>query len=106
MWRRAGPTRSTMSISPAAIRRVKSDIPSYDDLHLPPIYGELIDKTTEGLFLVVGVTGSGKSSLIAALAGVRMFLFSGKEREATEQSERNRETHSYSPPLSNSTNRR
>jgi len=58
------------------------------------------------LIAVVGPTGSGKSSLIAALAGVRMFFFSGKEREATEQSERNRETHSYSPPLSNSTNRR
>lgn len=51
----------------AAIRRVKSDIPSYEDLHLPPIYGELIDKTTEGLFLVVGVTGSGKSSTLAAM---------------------------------------
>lgn len=58
------------------------------------------------LIAVVGPTGSGKSSLIAALAGVRMFFFAGKEREATEQSERNRETHSYSPPLSNSTNRR
>jgi len=58
------------------------------------------------LIAVVGPTGSGKSSLIAALAGVRMFFFSGKEREATEQSERNRESHSYSPPLSNSTNRR
>ncbi len=51
----------------AAIRRVKADIPTYANLHLPPIYGELIDKTMEGLVLVVGVTGSGKSSTLAAM---------------------------------------
>lgn len=51
----------------AAIRRIKAEIPSYDDLHLPPIYSELVEKTTEGLILIVGVTGSGKSSTIAAM---------------------------------------
>lgn len=51
----------------AAIRRVKAEIPSYADLHLPPIYGEIISKTGEGLVLVVGVTGSGKSSTLAAM---------------------------------------
>lgn len=51
----------------AAIRRIKAEIPSYDDLHLPPIYSELVERTGEGLVLVVGVTGSGKSSTIAAM---------------------------------------
>jgi twitching motility protein PilT len=51
----------------AAIRRVKAEIPSYAALHLPPIYSEIVDKALEGLVLVVGVTGSGKSSTIAAM---------------------------------------
>lgn len=51
----------------AAIRRVKAEIPSYAELHVPPVYGELIDKTMEGLIVVVGVTGSGKSSTLAAM---------------------------------------
>jgi twitching motility protein PilT len=51
----------------AAIRRIKADIPSYAELHLPPIYGELISRSNEGIILVVGVTGSGKSSTLAAM---------------------------------------
>lgn len=51
----------------AAIRRVKADIPSYDSLHLPPIYGETVTKSGEGLILVCGVTGSGKSTTLAAM---------------------------------------
>ena len=51
----------------AAIRRVKSDIPTYEALHLPPIYGELVERTNEGLVLVCGVTGSGKSTTLAAM---------------------------------------
>jgi twitching motility protein PilT len=51
----------------AAVRRVKAEIPSYKDLHLPPVYGEIISKTNEGLVLVVGTTGSGKSSTLAAM---------------------------------------
>lgn len=51
----------------AAVRRIKAEIPSYETLHLPPVYGDLVEKTTEGLILVVGVTGSGKSSTIAAM---------------------------------------
>ncbi|MGE4197552.1 MAG: type IV pilus twitching motility protein PilT, partial [Phycisphaerales bacterium] len=50
-----------------AIRRVKAEIPSYEELHLPPIYSELISRTNEGLILVVGITGSGKSSTLAAM---------------------------------------
>lgn len=51
----------------AAIRRVKAEIPSYEQLHVPPIYGQLVDRTTDGLVVVVGVTGSGKSSTLAAM---------------------------------------
>ncbi|NOG55060.1 MAG: PilT/PilU family type 4a pilus ATPase [Planctomycetes bacterium] len=51
----------------AAIRRVKSDIPTYEVLHLPPIYEKLISQTHEGLVLVVGVTGCGKSTTLAAM---------------------------------------
>jgi twitching motility protein PilT len=51
----------------AAIRRVKAEIPSYGELHVPAIYGKLIEETMEGLIIVVGVTGSGKSSTLAAM---------------------------------------
>jgi twitching motility protein PilT len=51
----------------AAIRRVKAEIPSYSELHVPQAYSELIDNTSEGLVIVVGVTGSGKSSTLAAM---------------------------------------
>lgn len=51
----------------AAIRRVKAEIPSYEQLHLPPVYSKLVNENSEGLILVVGVTGSGKSSTLAAM---------------------------------------
>ena len=51
----------------ASIRRVNSKVPSFEQLHLPPIYSELVSKTTDGLILVSGVTGSGKSTTLAAL---------------------------------------
>lgn len=51
----------------AAVRRVKAEIPTYEQLHLPPIYSKLVSENTEGLVLVVGVTGSGKSSTLAAM---------------------------------------
>jgi twitching motility protein PilT len=51
----------------AAIRRVKAEIPDYASLRLPPIYAQIVERTMEGLVLVVGVTGSGKSSTLAAM---------------------------------------
>jgi len=51
----------------AAIRRVQAKIPSFDELNLPDIYRKLISETVEGLILVCGVTGSGKSSTLAAM---------------------------------------
>ncbi len=51
----------------AAIRRVKPEIPSFESLRLPDVYRKIADETTEGLVLVVGVTGSGKSTTLACM---------------------------------------
>lgn len=51
----------------AAIRRVKGTIPSFEELHLPPIYRKLAAETMEGLIIVCGVTGCGKSTTMAAM---------------------------------------
>ena len=50
-----------------AIRRVQSKIPTFTDLNLPKVYEDIISKHFEGLILVAGVTGSGKSSTLAAM---------------------------------------
>ncbi|MCH8897314.1 MAG: ThiF family adenylyltransferase [Chloroflexi bacterium] len=49
------------------LRRINSDIPSYEALRLPPIYKDLVEKTFDGLILVGGVTGCGKSTTLAAM---------------------------------------
>lgn len=51
----------------AAIRRVQAKILDFKELNLPPIYEKLISESLEGLILVCGVTGSGKSSTLAAM---------------------------------------
>jgi twitching motility protein PilT len=51
----------------AALRRVQSKIPNFEELHLPPIYEKTIMNCMEGLVLVSGVTGCGKSSTLAAM---------------------------------------
>ncbi len=51
----------------AAIRRVNPKIPSFTDLHLPPVYEHVAEHTHEGLVVICGVTGSGKSSTLAAI---------------------------------------
>lgn len=50
-----------------ALRRVQSRIPDFQELHLPPIYEKAIVTNHQGLVLVSGVTGSGKSSTLAAM---------------------------------------
>lgn len=52
------------------IRRIRTEIPALDELHLPQIYQDLILEK-RGLVLVVGPTGSGKSSSLAAMLGHR-----------------------------------
>jgi twitching motility protein PilT len=51
----------------AAFRRVQSEIYDFDGLGLPSIYRKMISEVNEGLILVCGVTGSGKSSTLAAM---------------------------------------
>lgn len=51
----------------AAIRRVKAEIPTYASLHLPGVYSKIVDQTHEGLVIVCGITGSGKSTTLAAM---------------------------------------
>jgi twitching motility protein PilT len=53
--------------SHAAIRRINPKIPSFDSLGLPDIYRKLAEETHDGLILVVGVTGSGKSTTLACM---------------------------------------
>jgi twitching motility protein PilT len=50
----------------ASWRLVPTQIPSLDELHLPPLLGELIFQT-RGLVLVTGATGAGKSTTLAAM---------------------------------------
>ncbi|HNQ23507.1 MAG TPA: PilT/PilU family type 4a pilus ATPase [Phycisphaerae bacterium] len=51
----------------SAIRRVQSEIPTFEELTLPEVYRKTIMQSLEGLILVSGVTGSGKSSTLAAM---------------------------------------
>ena len=51
----------------ASIRRVQSQIPNFEQLHLPPVYQDVVQKNQDGLVLISGVTGSGKSSTLAAM---------------------------------------
>ncbi len=51
----------------SAIRRVNNRIPSFEELNLPPIYYDISGKHIDGLFLVTGVTGSGKSTTLACM---------------------------------------
>ncbi|MDB2682950.1 PilT/PilU family type 4a pilus ATPase [Alphaproteobacteria bacterium] len=52
------------------IRRIVSHIPSFDELKLPPVLGDLsLEK--RGLILLTGMTGSGKSTTLAAMVDSR-----------------------------------
>lgn len=57
--------RQRGSISLAA-RRVSADIPAFESLHLPPVLEKIADDS-QGLILVVGPTGCGKTTTIAAM---------------------------------------
>jgi len=50
----------------AAVRRVSLNIPTYEELRLPPQVGRIAEYE-QGLVLIGGVTGSGKSTSIAAI---------------------------------------
>jgi twitching motility protein PilU len=52
------------------IRLITAKIPSFEELDLPPILKEVV-LTKRGLAIVVGGTGSGKSTTLAAMVGYR-----------------------------------
>jgi twitching motility protein PilU len=65
--------RGTIS---AVLRFVPGNIPPINTLHLPPVLSELIMEK-RGLILVVGATGSGKSTTIASMLDYRNEIKTG-----------------------------
>ncbi|MEA2579168.1 MAG: twitching motility protein PilT [Actinomycetota bacterium] len=51
-----------------AIRRVRSEIPTFEELRLPAVMSQLAD-SPRGLVLVTGPTGTGKTTTIASMIG-------------------------------------
>ena len=51
-----------------AIRRVRSEIPTFEELRLPPVMSALAD-SPRGLVLITGPTGTGKTTTIASMIG-------------------------------------
>lgn len=49
-----------------AIRHIRADIPTFEELDLPPVLYKMI-ANPRGLILVTGATGSGKSTTLAAM---------------------------------------
>ena len=95
-------------------RYIKAEIPSIEELKLPPILKELIMEP-RGLVLVVGSTGSGKSTTLASMIDYRNaretghiltieepieFLHSHK-KSIVDQRELGLDTHSYQNALKN-----
>ena len=58
------------------IRFIAQEVPNLQDLNLPPALGDLIMEK-RGLVLVVGATGSGKSTTLAAMIDKRNTLQTG-----------------------------
>ena len=58
------------------IRAIKSEIPTLEDLHLPHLLMEMVMER-RGLIFVVGATGSGKSTTLAAMIDYRTPISSG-----------------------------
>jgi twitching motility protein PilU len=54
----------------AVLRTINTEIPSFDDLDLPPVLKD-VAMAKRGLVMLVGGTGSGKSTSLAAMVGHR-----------------------------------
>jgi twitching motility protein PilU len=54
----------------AVLRTITTEIPEFDDLRLPPVLKDVV-MAKRGLVIVVGGTGSGKSTSLAAMIGHR-----------------------------------
>ncbi len=48
------------------MRKLQSDVPTFADLALPPIFHEII-KEKNGIVFVMGATGAGKTTTLAAM---------------------------------------
>jgi len=98
----------------AVFRHIPHQIPSLDSLNLPPILAKLVQEK-RGLILMVGATGTGKSTTLAAMLEQRNqnmaghiltiedpveFLFSNK-RSVVNQREVGRDTASLQVALKN-----
>lgn len=55
-----------MGATGMVLRRVKTELPTFASLDLPPLLGTLVMER-QGLILIVGATGSGKSTTVAAM---------------------------------------
>lgn len=96
------------------IRAIKSEIPTIEQLRLPQLFKELIMEP-RGLILVVGATGSGKSTTLAAMIDHRNSNTSGHiltvedpieylyrhKKSVVNQREVGLDTHSYHEALKN-----
>jgi twitching motility protein PilU len=52
------------------LRRIKTEIPTFEDLDVPPALADLA-MAKRGLIIIAGATGTGKSSTLAAMIGQR-----------------------------------
>jgi len=60
----------------AVFRHIPHEIPSMESLSLPPILGQMI-KEKRGLILMVGATGTGKSTTLASMLELRNQTMTG-----------------------------
>jgi twitching motility protein PilU len=65
-----------MSVSGAVLRRVKTEVPTLESLELPAVLGGLALER-QGLILLVGATGAGKSTTVAAMLHHRIIQSHG-----------------------------
>jgi len=56
----------TLGSTGIVLRRVKTEVPTFESMDLPPLLGTLALER-QGLILVVGATGAGKSTTVAAM---------------------------------------
>ena len=96
------------------IRAIRSDIPSIEDLQLPQVLKDVIT-SPRGLVLVVGSTGSGKSTTLASMIDHRNSTMTGHiltiedpieflhrhKRSLVNQREVGIDTHSFQEALKN-----
>ena len=96
------------------IRAIKSEIPTVEQLRLPPLFKSIIMEK-RGLILLVGATGSGKSTTLAAMIDHRNTNSSGHiltiedpieylyrhRKSVVNQREVGLDTHSYHEALKN-----